>query len=72
MKCIEAIKTSKTNEVGSIKRINDVEAESMVRTGYWKYVPKSTYKSVIVPPTVNEQITDSVTQTKKTKKNFKK
>ena len=31
-------------EVGTIVRVDDVEAESKVRSGYYKYVPKSEYK----------------------------
>jgi len=44
MKCIKAIKKLKNMEVGTIVRVDDVEAESKVRSGYYKYVPKSEYK----------------------------
>lgn len=44
MKCIKSIKGSKNTEIGVIKRIIDSEAESMVKSGYWKYIPKSEYK----------------------------
>lgn len=44
MKCIKSIKPLKNTEVGTINCINDVEAETKVLTGYWKYVPKSEWK----------------------------
>ena len=45
MKCIKAIKSQKTAEIGDMARINDVDAEIRVRTGYWKYIPKSEWKN---------------------------
>jgi hypothetical protein len=47
MKCIKAIKSQKTAEIGNIARINDVDAELRVRTGYWKYISKSEWKNKI-------------------------
>lgn len=47
MKCVEAIKPTKHIEVGEIKRVGDIEAESMVESGYWKYTPKSGYKKTV-------------------------
>jgi hypothetical protein len=44
MKCIKAVKPTKYVEVGEIRRINDKEAESEVKGGYWKYAPKSEWK----------------------------
>jgi len=49
MKCIKAIKPLKNTEVGTINRINDVEAEAKVLSGYWKYIPKSEWKAVVKP-----------------------
>jgi hypothetical protein len=45
MKCIKSIKPTKNTEVGQIVRIDDIEAESKVKTGYWVYVAKSEWKS---------------------------
>jgi hypothetical protein len=45
MKCIKAIKTSKTIEVGTIQRVDDVEAEARVKSNYWVYISKSEWKS---------------------------
>jgi hypothetical protein len=44
MKCIKSIKATKNTEVGHIVRIDDVDAEVKVKTGYWAYVPKSEWK----------------------------
>ena len=49
MKCIKAVKPLKNTEVGTINRINDVEAEAKVLTGYWKYISKSEWKAVVKP-----------------------
>lgn len=44
MKCIKAIKPTKNTEVGTMTRINDVDAELKVKTGFWSYIPKTEYK----------------------------
>lgn len=66
MKCIKSIRPSKNVEVGEIKRINDVEAEIRVRGGNWVYIPKNEWKTSTrkQKESVNDQITDSVTQQK--------
>jgi hypothetical protein len=45
MKCIKAIKASKTIEAGTIQRVDDVEAEARVKSNYWIYISKSEWKS---------------------------
>ena len=45
MKCIKAIKSSKSVEVGTVNRVDDTEAETRVKTGYWAYAPKSEWKT---------------------------
>ena len=45
MKCIKAIKTSKKAEVGTILRVDDVEAEARVKSTYWVYIPKAEWKA---------------------------
>lgn len=45
MKTIKAIKQTKHVEVGELKRVTDKEADDNVRSGYWKYVPKSELKT---------------------------
>jgi hypothetical protein len=44
MKTIKSVRATKGIEVGTIKRVGEKEADSEVRGGYWKYVPKSEYK----------------------------
>ena len=69
MKCIKAIRSTKHVEVGEIKRIDDIEAESLVKSGYWKYVPKSEYKGT---KAVKEETASVVEETKQFKKANKK
>jgi hypothetical protein len=73
MKTIKAIKATKHVEVGEIKRINERDADSEVRSGYWKYIPKSEYKGI---NRKQETVVTEQPQTEqspaKTKKNVKK
>lgn len=67
MKTIKSIKATKNVELGTIKRVGEKEAESEVKNGYWKYVPKSEYKgNKSIQPTNVESPKES-TNTKKTK-----
>ena len=66
MKCIKSIKATKNTEVGVITRIDDNEAESKVKGGYWAYVPKSEWKLATRKPKA-DQVTDQA-PTKKGKK----
>lgn len=67
MKCIQSIKETKNVEFGTIKRVDDVDAETKVKSGYWKYVPKSEWKKQN-----KSQVTETVEVIKKEKKNTKK
>lgn len=44
MKCVKAIKETKTSKVGDIVRVSDKEADTRVSTGYWGYVAKTEWK----------------------------
>jgi len=66
MKCIKSIKPTKNTEVGVIVRIDDIEAENKVKTGYWSYAPKSEYKAWKKGVTV-EELQSSEQETKKLK-----
>ena len=44
MKCIKVIKQAKSYELGEIRRMDDLEAEGKVKTGYWAFCPKSEWK----------------------------
>ena len=46
MKCIKCIKVAKGYELDEIRRVNDTEADERVNGGYWKFIPKSEWKSV--------------------------
>ena len=69
MKCIKSIKTLKNTEIGEIVRIDDVEAESKVKTGYWSYISKSEWKlsrgKKVVEKTTEEVTTQSTEQVDK-------
>jgi hypothetical protein len=65
MKCIKSIKPTKNTEIGQIVRIDDVEAESKVKTGYWSYISKTEWKLTRgkkVSEEKNEQALDQSTE----------
>ena len=70
MKCIKSIKPTKNTEVGQIVRIDDIEAESKVKTGYWAYVAKSEWKSLrgkkVVKETTEQETDQDTVQVEKT------
>ena len=75
MKCIKVIKATKDHEVGTIRRVDDKEADSKVGTGYWMFIPKSEWKlatrkpkTVQVTDQVADQATDQVEKKSKKKK----
>lgn len=45
MKCIKVIKEAKSYTLGEVRRVADVEADERVKTGIWKFVPKSEWKA---------------------------
>ena len=59
MKCIKVIKQSKSYELGEIRRMDDLEAESKVKTGYWAFCPKSEWKLATRKVKVNEVVNES-------------
>jgi hypothetical protein len=65
MKCIKSIKATKNTEIGHITRIDDVEAETKVKTGYWAYVPKSEWKIYKGTKSEPSQVQVEVEQTEK-------
>lgn len=46
MKCIKAIKDGKYSKIGDIKRVDDLDANQKVDSGYWMFIPKSEWKLV--------------------------
>ncbi len=45
MKCIKAIKETKSYKLGEIRRTDEVDADQKVASGIWKFVPKSEWKA---------------------------
>jgi hypothetical protein len=44
MKCIQAIKETKSYTLGEIRRTDNVDADQKVASGVWKFIPKSEWK----------------------------
>jgi hypothetical protein len=44
MKCIAAIKETKSYKLGEIRRTDDIDADQKVASGIWKFIPKSEWK----------------------------
>jgi hypothetical protein len=45
MKCIVAIKETKSYKLGEIRRTDDIDADQKVASGVWKFIPKSEWKA---------------------------
>ena len=45
MKCIQALRDSKSYKAGDIVRVKDAEADLRVDNKYWKFTSKSQWKS---------------------------
>lgn len=78
MKCIKVIKQTKSYELGTIRRMDDLEADVKVKTGYWAFCPKSEWKLATRKVKVNEVVNESTEELSieekklKRKKNDKK
>lgn len=46
MKCIKAVKDSKSYKKGDIRRVSDKEADEKVASGYYVFISKSEWKAV--------------------------
>ena len=73
MKCIKAIKETKSYSLGEIRRTDDVDANQKVASGVWMFIPKSEWKGVKKTKVVEIQHDmsgsyDVKTQKKKNKK----
>ena len=44
MKCIKAIKETKSYTLGEIRRTDNIDADQKVASGVWKFIPKSEWK----------------------------
>ena len=74
MKCIKAIKQTKTYSLGEIRRVDNQDADEKVKSGVWMFIPKSEWKLATRKPK-NDQATDQATdqvERPKSKKQLKK
>ena len=62
MKCIKVIKQAKSYELGEIRRMDDIDANEKVKTGYWAFCPKSEWKAVTRKVKVNEVVNEKPTE----------
>ncbi len=60
MKCIKAIKETKSYSLGEIRRVDNQDADEKVRSGVWQFIPKSEWKLATRKPK-NDQVTDQAT-----------
>jgi hypothetical protein len=45
-----------------VRRMDDIDANEKVKTGYWKFVPKSEWKAVTRKVKVNEVVSEQPTE----------
>jgi hypothetical protein len=78
MKCIKCIKVAKGYDLDEVRRMDDIDANEKVKTGYWAFCPKSEWKAVTRKVKVNEVVNESTEELSieekklKRKKNEKK
>jgi hypothetical protein len=56
MKCIKCIKQTKSYDLDEIRRTDDQDAEDKVKSGVWKFIPKTEWKTATRKVKVNEVI----------------
>lgn len=61
MKCIKCIKVAKGYDLDEVRRMDDIDANEKVKTGYWKFVPKSEWR-VSKGKGKKEELTNVVTE----------
>jgi hypothetical protein len=60
MKCIKCIRQTKSYDLDEIRRTDDQDAEDKVKSGTWKFIPKSEWKATLKKAVVkNETIVSS-------------
>ena len=78
MKCIKCIRQTKTYDLGEIRRTDDIDAEQKVKSGNFKYIPKTEWKGskesikVEVADEINEQPAETTIAEKQLKSKKKK
>lgn len=74
MKCIKAIKETKSYSLGEIRRTDDQDAEEKVKSGVWMFIPKSEWKVTKKPVKQEVSVSHDMggpIETKKEKKSKK-
>jgi hypothetical protein len=60
MKCIKCIRQTKSYDLDEIRRTDDQDAEDKIKSGTWKFIPKSEWKATLKKAVVkNETIVSS-------------
>ena len=78
MKCIKCIRQTKTYDLGEIRRTDDIDAEQKVKSGTFKYIPKTEWKGnkenikVEIADETNEQPAETTIAEKQLKSKKKK
>ena len=79
MKCIKCIRQTKSYDLDEIRRTDDQDAEEKVKSGTWKFIPKSEWKATKKPEVkvevvaeVSEQLTEQTIADKQLKGKKKK
>jgi hypothetical protein len=63
MKCIKVVKQTNSYELGTIRRVDDKEADTKVNTGTWAFCPKSEWKALRKPvQTAKEEVSETVVE----------
>jgi hypothetical protein len=55
MKCIKCIRQTKSYDLDEIRRTDDQDAEDKVKSGTWKFIPKSEWKATLQKAVVKNE-----------------
>jgi hypothetical protein len=55
MKCIKCIRQTKSYDLNEIRRTDDQDAEDKVKSGTWKFIPKSEWKATLQKAVVKNE-----------------
>jgi len=66
MKCIKCIKQTKSYDLDEIRRTDDQDADDKVKSGTWKFIPKSEWKATLKKAVVKNDTIVSADETTET------
>jgi hypothetical protein len=66
MKCIKCIRQTKSYDLDEIRRTDDQDAEEKVKSGTWKFIPKSEWKATLKKAVVKNDTVVSPDETAET------